>query len=160
MTRLFFLGAYETNVASALNPNMEEPASLFLAVNSGGSSRRFFRTVPTSPKLRARKSHTRSKDVKTLSVTTVLPASSRSVRSNTTLFPSPVVRTAPWSVPRYGCIRRQYAVFASQRHQNFSPYLAGFDGMYCLKLQRPRNDTERSKGKVGMRQLHTRHTGK
>ena len=30
---------------------------------------------------------------------------------------------------------------ASHEHQNFNPYLAGFDGMYCLKLQRPRNGT-------------------
>jgi len=69
ITRLFFFGAYETNVASTLNPNMDEPASLFLAVNSFGSSRRFFLTVPIRPKLRPRISRTSWRDVKKLSVT-------------------------------------------------------------------------------------------
>src|ERR1044072_973498 len=76
-----------------------------------------------------------------LPVTTVLPTSRRSVSSKATFIPSCEVRPAPLSLPRYGLMCRQYTVAASHKHQNFSPYFAGFEGMYCLKLQRPRKGT-------------------
>src|ERR1051325_11428202 len=140
-TRLFFFGAYETSVASSLKPNIDEPALLLLLVNWGGNSRRFFRTVPMSPKSRFRSSRRSAKEVKKLSVTTVLPTSRRSVSSKATFIPSCEVRPAPLSLPRYGFMCTQYPVAASHKHQNFSPYFAGFEGMYCLKLQRPRKVT-------------------
>src|SRR5688572_25864587 len=65
----------------------------------------------------------------------------RFFKKEATFILSCEVRPGPLSRLRYSFICRQYRVAASHKHQNFSLYFAGFEGMYCLKLQPHRKYT-------------------